>query len=363
MKDLSQNVRGYIIAVLDVLSSPQKKHCLVYLAGLIWLIKFRSIQTIAGEFGQKDTDGLHHFIRHSTKNAVKMTEASQDYVAARVRGEKVRLIIDDTTCGRDGKKIEGVGWHHSGDGLIKGICAVTAVVRAAGVTWAWDVIGYVSRKSVSPEVFRSKIEIALSIIICAQKKLGTSVVVLMDSWYSCEQILKSVAIADWTYIAAVKTNRTFFVDGKRTPVRNLAKGPRDYRTVRLSKKRIFRVAKRIVFLPKVGMVALFICKHHNVTRFFISNNLDLTPKQMVDQYDERFEIEFFHKDIKQHLGFGELFVRSRHCAQKHWTLVAVAYNLVLLMSHKPDTRSFRRKIENLRKQIPAQRIVKFKFVS
>ena len=57
MKVLSQSVRAYITAGLGVLSSPQKMHCLVYLAGLIWLIKFRSIQTIATEFGREDADG------------------------------------------------------------------------------------------------------------------------------------------------------------------------------------------------------------------------------------------------------------------------------------------------------------------
>ena len=133
--------------------------------------------------------------------------------------------------------------------------------------------------------------------------------------------------------------------------------------MRLSKRRVFRVAKKIVLLPKVGMVALFICKHREHTRFFISNDLGLKPGQMVLRYDERFEIEFFHRDIKQHLGFGELFVRSRHCAQKHWTLVALAYNLVLLMSRETDTRSFRRKIECLRRQLPARQIVKFKFAA
>ena len=74
MKVLSQNVRAYITAVVVVLSSPQKVHCLVYLAGLIWLIKFRSIQTISGVFGRKDTDGLHHFIRHSTNRPPQMAK-------------------------------------------------------------------------------------------------------------------------------------------------------------------------------------------------------------------------------------------------------------------------------------------------
>lgn len=360
MKNLSQKAQRYITAVVGVLSRPQKIHCLIYLTGLIWLIKFRSIRTIAGQFGSGDTDGLGHFIRHATDRCAQMAEASQNFVAAQVRRQDVSLIIDDTTCPRDGKKIEGIGTHHSGNGLIKGLCAVTAVVRAAGKTWAWDVLGYVSRKSVSPEVFRSKIEIALSIINDATKKLGTSVTVLMDSWYSCEQILNAIACSGWFYVAAIKVNRNVIVNGRKTSVRNLAKGPRDYQTVRLSKRRVFRVAKKTVLLPKVGMVALFICKHREHTRFFISNDLGLKPKQMVLRYDERFEIEFFHKDIKQHLGFGELFVRSRHCAQKHWTLVAVAYNLVLLMSSETDNQSFRRKIERLRRNLPTQQIVKFK---
>lgn len=363
MKVLSQNAWGYITATVGVLSRPQKAHCLVYLAGLIWLIKFRSIKTIAEGFGGGDVDGLGHFIRHATDRPAQMAAASQDFVADRVRGKDVVLIIDDTTCPRNGKKIEGLGTHHSGDGLIKGLCAVTAVVRAAGRTWAWDVVGYASRKSVSAEVFRSKIEIALSIINGARNKLGRSVTVLMDSWYSCEEILNTITCAGWYYVAAIKVNRNVIVNRRKTPVRHLAKGPRDYQTVRLSKRRVFRVAKKVVLLPKVGVVALFICKHRQHTRFFISNDLELKPRQMVLRYNERFEIEFFHRDIKQHLGFGELFVRSRHCAQKHWTLVAVAYNLVLLMSHNADSRSFRRKIEQLRRHVPANQIVKFKFAT
>lgn len=131
MKVFSQSAQTYITAVAGVLSRPQKFHALVYLAGLIWLIKFRSIQTMARHFGGGNTDGLGHFIRHATDRPAQMADASQDFVAQRVRGQDISLIIDDTMCPRDGKKIEGIGTHHSGDGLIKGLCAVTAVVRAA----------------------------------------------------------------------------------------------------------------------------------------------------------------------------------------------------------------------------------------
>ena len=360
MKVLSQNVREYLTSVLGVLSSPQKKHCLIYLCGLIWIVKFRSIRMIAGQFGHKDTDGLHNFIRHTSNKAKRIATASQDFLAARIRGQAVRLILDDTPAPRNGKKIDGIGWHHGAKGIIKGLCAVTAVVRVGGQTWAWEIVEYCSRKSVPKDVFRSKVEIAADIIRRARETLGPTVTVLMDTWYSCCELLKLINCCGWRYIVALKSNRNVYINGRKTSVRHLAKGPRHYEVVRLSKKKTYRVAKLIIELPKVGTVALFISKQHSSPRFFISNDLNLTPSQMISIYDERFKIEFFHKDIKQFLGFGELFVRSRHSVQKHWILVAVAYNLVVLMSPKDRSKNLRRKIDRLRLKIPAKCITRFK---
>jgi SRSO17 transposase len=363
MKVLSQNARGYLNATVSILSRPKKAHCLVYLCGLIWLVKFRSIRTIAERFGRGDTDGLHHFARHSAEGGRRMTTASQDYVAGEIRGQDTSLILDDTATGRNGKRIEGIGWHHSAKGIIKGLCAVTAVVRAGGKTWAWDIIAYHSRKSVPAEAFRSKVEIAVDIIRRARETLGPRVTVLMDTWYSCCVILNLIMRSGWRFVVGIKSNRNVIVDGKKTAVRDLAKAPQKYEVIRLSKKKTFRTAKLIVLLPKVGLVALFISwQHkHKTPRFFITNDLSLTPRQMTVLYDDRFKIEFFHKDIKQHLGFGELFVRSRHCVQTHWTLVVVAYNLVNLLSPEGGSRNFRRKVERLRDRLPAKCLVKFKF--
>ena len=260
--------------------------------------------------------------------------SSQDFIASQVRGQTVKLIIDDTPCPRAGKKIAGLGWHHGAQGLIQGLCAVTCVLRAGGQTWAWEIVEYGSRKCVPADVFRSKVEIAVDILQRAREALGPLVTVRRDTWYSCCQILKIIHSFGWIYIAAVRSKRNVIINGRKTSVRVLAKEPRHYQVIRLSKKEIFRLAKLIVELPKVGSVALFISWQHKTPRFFISNNLGLTPGQMVHTYDERFKIEFFHKDIKQFLGFGELFVRSHHSVHKHWTLVAVAYNLVLWMSPK-----------------------------
>jgi len=348
---LSQKSRAYITTLCGVLSSPQVKHCLTYWTGLIWLVKFRSICEIACRFGHDKVDSLHHFIRNTPKKTKALQRASQAFIARELKGQDITLIIDDTPCERDGKKIEGLGIHHGPKGLVQGLCAVTAIIRSAGQSWAWAVEAYHPKKCLAQSLFRSKVQMALEILTEAQKLFQQPVTVLMDSWYTCAVILNTIIQAGWVFVGAIKTNRIIWVDGKKSLVRNLAKGLRAYQTIRISKKRVFQVAKRIVFLPRVGMVALFICKHHKTSRFFISNDLKLTCKQMVYLYNERFKIEFFHKDIKQHLGFGELFVRSRLSVQTHWTLVAIAYNIVMLSSKK-RFRSFRQRINHLRNRVP-----------
>lgn len=355
MKKSQQIVTAYIIHILQVLTKPQKKQALIYLLGLIWLVKFRSIRQIAAVFGHQKTDSLQHFMRHAPQGQPKMQEASQEYVSQRIIGQQALLMLDDTADARQGKHIEGMGIHHSGNGLVKGLCAVTAILKIGAETFAWAIRAYYPKKCCPVPEFQSKIQLAVEIIQQARRFLLGPVTVLMDSWYTCAPILKLIMQAQWYFVAAIKQNRKILVNGRLTHVRHLAKGPREYTTVRLSKNRPLRVARCLVVLPKVGTVALLICKQGKESRFLISNHLDCSTKDLVDLYRQRFAIEFFHKDIKQYLGFGETFVRSHSCVQKHWTLVVVAYNAIALLSHT-QSYSFRRKIHRFRSTITQNRL-------
>jgi SRSO17 transposase len=355
MKKHRRKPTAYIIHILGVLTKPQRRQAVIYLLGLIWIVKFRSINRIAEEFGHKDTDGLHHFLRHSPVTSQQAQEASREHTAACIKdSDHILLAIDDTPVERRGKHIEGVAIHHSAKGLIKGLCAVTAIVMAKGQKLAWCIQSYYPKSCCPKEVFESKVTIAIGIIDQARQSFKQPVTVLMDSWYACAPILTKIIEAGWDFVCAIKVNRKVIVNGRVTHVCNLAKGPREYITVRLSAKRIMRVAKATVILPKVGVVALLICKHgQHETRFFISSLVKLSARQLVKLYRQRFEIEFFHRDIKQYLGFGEMFMRSHHGVQKHWTLVLVAYNTVTLLSPE-HSQSFRRKINCFRRMISWQ---------
>ena len=349
-KHLPKKVSTYLAQFLKVLTKPQKKYFLIYLLGLISLVKFRSIREIASQLGQ-NSQGLHHFIQHSEKSARRLVEENQQYLAQTLNVKDSIMILDDTPCPRNGKHIEGSGIHHSIHGPIRGLCAVTAILKSGSQRLAWAIRGYRSKKNCAPEVFKSKVELARQILEESFNLFPQGLTVVMDVWYACSSILNPIQEAGWTFLAAIKRNRLLFVDGKKISACHLAKGPRKYKTVRASKKKRFQVAKKKVFLPGIGPILVFITKlKGGESRFFITNNLDMTESEMVRVYTERFAIELFHKDIKQHLGFTEMFMRSWNGIQTHWILLAIAYNTISL-SNGSHSGSFRMMIRHFRDSV------------
>jgi len=356
--EVPKKVSTYLSYFLTVLGKPQRIHFLVYLIGLIWLIKFHSTREIASQFTKTLPDNLQRFLNGSPKKQKRLREANQKALASKAnKAKEVLVVIDDTTCAREGKKIEGLGIHHSADGLIKGQCAVTCVLKITGERLAWTIQGYRPKAACPKGMFKSKIDLARDILQDLRGKLHTSVIVLMDSWYACAPILLPIIEAGWIFVAAIKCNRILEINGKKTVIRHLAKGPRDYKTIRLSRKRKLKIAKRIVRLPKVGTVLLFITKGGaKETRFLVTNDLSMGESEMVRLYRQRFGIEIFHKDIKQHLAFGHMFMRSWQGVQTHWTLVMIAYNLITLSAPK-RLKSFRQKIRHFRNTVLHQHLL------
>jgi len=157
-------------------------------------------------------------------------------------------------------------------------------------------------------------------------------------------------------VAAGNQNRLGKADGKKRAVRPLAKGLR-CKTVRLSKTKRFRIAKRRVPLPKVGTVLLFIGKDRNGVRFFVSNNLSLTEWEMARLYAQRWGIETFHREVKPFLGFGKRFLRSWTGVQTPWTLVGIAYNRIVV-SNGTRSRGVRQMLRDFRGSVSHEDIIR-----
>jgi len=338
---------------LAPLSKPQRPQALVYLAGLLWIIRFRSLREIAAHFAAS-LDRLQHFLSCSASCARTLQHQQQRHLARLAPDHSAPLLVlDDTPCARQGRRIEGLGLHHSAKGLIRGWCAVTAMLKVGPQRFLWAVRGYRPKKSCPHGQFHSKIDLASEIVREATAYFGRgNLTVLMDSWYACARLLVSLQQAGWIYVAAVRSNRLVRPLGRtgKTSVRSLAKSRRGWRTVRAGKKRRYRVRRVRAWLPQVGEVLVFLVRYQNTVRGFVTNGLSLTEAQMVRLYGQRFWIETLHRELKQELGFGELFVRKWAAAERHWTLVGMAYNVVVLWNQK-RRRSFRTMLRAFREAV------------
>jgi SRSO17 transposase len=358
-KHLPQQVRSALRAWLTPLSKPQQPQALLYLAGLLWIIRFRSLREIAARFNAS-LDRLQHFLSCSTPCARALQHQQQCRLArlAPSHSEPL-LVLDDTPCARHGRQIEGLGLHHSAKGLIRGWCAVTAMLKVGSQRFLWAVRGYRPKQGCPRGQFHSKIDWAVEIVREATAHFGRGgLTVLMDSWYACARLLTSIHEAGWVYVAAVRSNRLVRLPGRagKISVRSLAKSRHGWRTVRAGKKRRYRVRRVRAWLPQVGEVLVFVVRNGNTVRGFVTNCLSLTEAQMVRLYGQRFWIETLHRELKQELGFGELFVRKWAAAERHWTLVGLAYNLVVLWNRK-RRRSFRAMLRAFREVVsPAELI-------
>ncbi len=357
-KSLPRQVRSVLRAWLTPLSKPQQPQALIYLAGLLWIIRFRSLRECAQQFGHGHFDRLQHFVSQGVASAQALQHQMQRWLARLDPDGAPLLVLDDTPCPRAGPAIEGVGWHHGAQGLMRGVCAVTAMLKVGARRFVWAVRGYRPQKNCPRGQFHSKIEWAVQIVEEAKEFFARgSLTVLMDSWYACARLLNAIAGAGWTYVAALRSNRIVYLHGRKTSVRSLAKSRRKVKTVRVGRRR-FRVSRHEVWLPKVGTVVVFLSRCGRETRGFVTNCLTMSEGQMIRLYLQRYWIETLHQELKQHLGFGELFVRRWAAMERHWTLVALAYNLVVVWNGK-RRRSFRQMIRALRDSVCPEQIVHY----
>jgi hypothetical protein len=198
--------------------------------------------------------------------------------------------------------------------------------------------------------FQTKIVLAQELVKAAiGRKLPFSVV-LFDSWFLAEDFIACLRRRRKDWISILKKNRNLetnsFVlkdaDGKRIPLEGPHISVEDlvplipanaYRAVKIGDQTYwtFTLAVRIPGLGKVRLVISFESAELTGTyAALVTNRVDWTAQRIIATYLQRWPIETFYQDGKEHLGFDEYRMRDAKAIQKHWCLVFVAYSLLHL---------------------------------
>jgi SRSO17 transposase len=207
--------------------------------------------------------------------------------------------------------------------------------------------------------FWSKIDLAARLVDRAIERGLPFSTVLIDSWYLSPTFIAHLQQHDQDWVSLLKTNRNLEACSIR--LKNAA-GQRIALTqphikvedlVPLIPKTAFKphqvgahtywaftLCARIPGLGKVRLVISFETADLTGTyAVLVTNRTDWSAQQVLFKYLQRWPIETFYRDGKQHLGLDEYRVRTFEAIQTHWCLVFVAYSILHLAGLPPPPKT------------------------
>lgn len=311
-----------------------------YITGLL-LSENKTIDGLNSIFTQKtDQSNVNRLLtEYPWLKADFRDELKSIFISKRVMSSFSFFVLDDSLLEKVGKFIESAGYHfdHTKKVYVYGHQIVTSgyVFQSGFYPFLLELYTKLEQCKKEGLVFKTKVEIALEILAKAIEFHRPSVV-LIDSWYCTEEIINFLESEGIQYIIASKSNRIFFYRGKRRKINEFTKTIRQANVI-IKEDYEYQVKSISAYFEDFGTKRLVFVRRRKIgTRFYedwnslITNLEDVSDETIIVFYGNRFSIDSFHKEAKQHLGLGKSQLRKRRGVVKHLHLVAVAYCLLKL---------------------------------
>lgn len=339
MKPLLPSI-GLLFPVINIFrktfSKPQFKQFERYISGLILLANKTVDGMTAAAVDKFNQSSLNRFLTESPWNELLLENqyfAKLKQVFGRL---SVSLVIDDSLAKKTGKHIADVQYHksHTDAGYVFGHQFVTALLKAKNFCFPLFPKLYSKRTC-------SKIEFAIQLIEHASTHFRLKEVIL-DSWYMATEVIKCALRHKLRVIGCLKSNRKIGVErGVWMKLSALAKSlkKKDLLTM-IVDEGTYQIHERVVRLKHIGFVKLLISRQWVESEkkwsrpfYLMSTDVKLSPTAMLRIYADRWSIETFHRDVKQHLGLEDCQFRTRKGIIRHLMLATLAYAVLKLWMH------------------------------
>lgn len=262
-------------------------------------------------------------------------------------GDRLFLIIDDTYQEKKGDKTQGVGrfYDHSKDRYIEGNCFVTSALQAGDVYILHKAKMYLKEESAEEmgEPFRTKIEIAYEDIVRPLTvPEGVRLYVIHDSWWYKKEFIVEARGLGHHVVCRLKSDKKVFWDGREMGVKELASELEgQYRTVKIKvrgKQKEYLAAECIVELEGVGKAKVVISKtgDNSDPRFYMSTDLELTLEEVLEIYENRWNIETAHREGNQKFGFKDYMIREKRAIERFMQLTFMAWAVIVIAKLRGD---------------------------
>jgi len=308
-----------------------------YLTGLL-ISNNKTVDGLNSIFMQKtDQSNLNRFLTEYPWHKNNFTDELKRLFKSRsVLSSFCYFVLDDTLLEKIGKHIESAGTHfdHTSGRYILGHQIVTSgyVFQSGFYPFLLDL--YTKEEQCLEEklVFKTKVQIALEILAKAIEFHKPSIV-LIDSWYCTQEIIRFLDDNGIQYIIASKSNRVFVYRSNDEKISDYVTTIQNFTTFNRGDYQ-FQTKSILAYFEDFGEKRLVFVRRREIGTKEYDNwnalitNIDAPDETIIGFYSNRFIIEEFHKDAKQHLGMGKSQLRKRRGVVKHLHLVAVGYCLL-----------------------------------
>jgi len=316
-----------------------------YLAGLVVLDRKRTATRIAKQFGFVSHDQLWRLgklfgdiglaINQWWINFLLCFDLTQGW-----------FILDDVLIQKPyAKWIIGLynQYDHTQNRHVMGIKLVVVLwtngkVRVPVAFAIWHAKGFVPR-------YRTKNQIARLLIyklIRCGIPLNESELVC-DNWYASKANLRFFERLRISIVTRLRKNAWVTLDCQRIQLKQLAN------LENISSYHYYRcldayVKSYIVEYPQVGAIRVAVVKgdrHAEPGRikFLIATQLQLSNPQMVQRYRNRWIIELFFRDVKQHFGIADCQARESYQVIFHFRMVFLAALVIDLVTDRDSAKT------------------------
>lgn len=257
-------------------------------------------------------------------------------------GDVVYMIIDDSKKEKQGEKMDGVSWIHdpTTGRKIKGHQYVTAILHFKGFEISFGIKLYASKAFANKlgVDFRKSTELAAELINGFEPPVhGVKTVVLFDSYYLCKTVITACNQKKFFFASTLKSNRNLFRRGHKTKANKL--GKKLFKTRRKRHFKITRESGAVSYdyvdagwldVSKAGRLHVVFSRKEGEGKILgiVTNDPNMSAKEIIAAYDKRWNIEVFFKDSKQYLGLGQYQNVPYGAAVTHLHLVCFAHALL-----------------------------------
>lgn len=209
------------------------------------------------------------------------------------------LIIDDTVISkRFAREIENLAWVFDSKigKSIRGLNIVLIAWSDGKITIPLAIKVYRKKDK------KTKIDLAIELIEYSHFLLIEPKYITFDSWYAADKLLKKIVGYHWTFVTQIKKNRK--INGMQA--REIHRHPYWMSQGELS-----------------GGIMVSVVR--NGKKYFATNDLTLTKKEMLSFYKGRWLVETIFRMLHSKLGLDECESRSLHSQTAHFYFCLLAY--------------------------------------